>query len=555
MAERRFALLGHTHAAGSGTVVMELSDLTDVNTSTPTALNFLVADGVDWESRALVETDIVDGSLLARVADQEVITGWWQFDSRVRILGGNELRIQDPTNLDRGTFAHDGVNFTLTCTNTADFNVLGVGEVGLGNYLFDVDQAVTVSEDNYVLTYDNADGQISLEALPSAAEVNDLSAAVTWANVPDANITQGSVTQHEAALTILESQITDANILARIAGNELITGAWQFEDNVEVFNTGGGGLRTSIGAGNKIEIYHTDASAVNTDLAFTSDVDAGATLFYNGETRLITGAWGVTAVYSTTSTDSETRRIEYRHQNGTIRAEIGYDINAPTAFLIENQIHGGLVKINAENAAGSAKNLFTGDPDGDSVMYHAGVATVTADSSGMTVAGDLTGTTIGGITTANLLDKTATEDVTGAYRFTNSAFAVTDIHRVSTTSAAAIKYSNTDGVKGYLGFNDSSQLQTWDSGSSSTGFSVDSSGLLRSSESLTTGVIEGGYMRSAVVTTTNLADITHVINTAAGKKLGAWVFNTTTSMPVWAAGDTDGAVWLDATGATAHTPV
>jgi len=41
------------------------------------------------------------------------------------------------------------------------------------------------------------------------AESNDLSAAVTWANVPDGNITESSVTQHEAALTITESQISD----------------------------------------------------------------------------------------------------------------------------------------------------------------------------------------------------------------------------------------------------------------------------------------------------------------------------------------------------------
>jgi hypothetical protein len=41
------------------------------------------------------------------------------------------------------------------------------------------------------------------------AESNDLSAAVTWVNVPDANITQSSVTQHQAALSITESQISD----------------------------------------------------------------------------------------------------------------------------------------------------------------------------------------------------------------------------------------------------------------------------------------------------------------------------------------------------------
>jgi len=41
------------------------------------------------------------------------------------------------------------------------------------------------------------------------AETNDLTSAVTWANVPDANITQSSVTQHEAALSITSTQVTD----------------------------------------------------------------------------------------------------------------------------------------------------------------------------------------------------------------------------------------------------------------------------------------------------------------------------------------------------------
>ena len=38
------------------------------------------------------------------------------------------------------------------------------------------------------------------------AETNDLSASVTWANVPNANITQSSVTQHQAALSITARQ-------------------------------------------------------------------------------------------------------------------------------------------------------------------------------------------------------------------------------------------------------------------------------------------------------------------------------------------------------------
>lgn len=40
-------------------------------------------------------------------------------------------------------------------------------------------------------------------------EVNDLTVVVTWDDVPDVNITESSVTQHEAALEITEAQISD----------------------------------------------------------------------------------------------------------------------------------------------------------------------------------------------------------------------------------------------------------------------------------------------------------------------------------------------------------
>ena len=45
--------------------------------------------------------------------------------------------------------------------------------------------------------------------LTSFTETNDLSSAVTWANIPDANVPQSAVTQHQAALSITESQISD----------------------------------------------------------------------------------------------------------------------------------------------------------------------------------------------------------------------------------------------------------------------------------------------------------------------------------------------------------
>lgn len=44
---------------------------------------------------------------------------------------------------------------------------------------------------------------------PETAEVNDLTTGVTFVNIPDSHITESSVVQHQSALSIIQSQITD----------------------------------------------------------------------------------------------------------------------------------------------------------------------------------------------------------------------------------------------------------------------------------------------------------------------------------------------------------
>ena len=68
---------------------------------------------------------------------------------------------------------------------------------------------------NGAISYNASTGEFKFTP-PTAAgigaitsETNDLTAAVTWADVPNTNITQSSVTQHQAALSITESQISD----------------------------------------------------------------------------------------------------------------------------------------------------------------------------------------------------------------------------------------------------------------------------------------------------------------------------------------------------------
>ena len=59
------------------------------------------------------------------------------------------------------------------------------------------------------LSYNSSTGVFTFTPAASVAETNDLSASVTWTNIPDAYVPQSAVTQHQAAIRITESQITD----------------------------------------------------------------------------------------------------------------------------------------------------------------------------------------------------------------------------------------------------------------------------------------------------------------------------------------------------------
>jgi len=81
---------------------------------------------------------------------------------------------------------------------------------------------------------------------PPPPEVNDLSAAVTWANIPDANVPQSAVTQHQAALAILRAQLTDlatvsqAEAEAGTATNDRIWTAERVAQAIAALGGGGG---------------------------------------------------------------------------------------------------------------------------------------------------------------------------------------------------------------------------------------------------------------------------------------------------------------------------
>ena len=145
----RYALSG----VGGAT---QLSELTDVNTSTPTNRNFLIADGVDWESRAAVEADISDlqdylradaadfkTSGILRFNDSIALSFGSAYDTSIQWDGvdmeitglassqtwnfrdGPHIRIYDDTDVDYLQLDHDGTDFNFTLSGTTDVNWTG----------------------------------------------------------------------------------------------------------------------------------------------------------------------------------------------------------------------------------------------------------------------------------------------------------------------------------------------------------------------------------------------------------------------------------------------
>jgi hypothetical protein len=117
----------------------------------------------------------------------------------------------------------------------------------------------------------NASLDLADSALQSFTEVNDLSSSVTWANVPNVNITQGSVTQHQSALSITESQISDL----------------QSYLTSEVDGSASNELQDLTLASNTLSL--TD-SAVNVDLSpYLDDTNTNAETICSGSTSYLDG--------------------------------------------------------------------------------------------------------------------------------------------------------------------------------------------------------------------------------------------------------------------------
>ena len=253
-----------TEWASSGVTVADIGDITNVTITAVGNGETLVYSGGAWINQTLAEAgiaaavhvhaagDITSGTFAdALVAETNVTqheAALTITESQISDLGtyltdapsnGNEyVRKDGAWAVNSGGAESNDLTSAVTWANIPDANVpesavtqhqaaLSITESqisdlshfgGAVNDLSDV--ANTTPADKHVLVYDGVtdnrfENRLLVEADISdlqsylTAETNDLSAAVTWANVPDANVTESSVTQHQAALSITESQISD----------------------------------------------------------------------------------------------------------------------------------------------------------------------------------------------------------------------------------------------------------------------------------------------------------------------------------------------------------
>ena len=256
---------------------------------------------------------------------------------------------------------------------------------------------VTVADDSHNHIISNVDGlQTALDAklesvpaefltetegdaryLQSFTETNDLTAAVTWANVPDANITQSSVTQHQAALSITESQISDLGTY--------------LENVVE---------DTTPQLGGDLDLNSSDVTGTG-NLSFTGNVTASATstetrFFDIGVGRTGNGASYADFVGDTTYTDYGLRVIRGAGGENTssslihrgtgalnVQATDAGSINLKTSNTNRLQVESTGTVVFKNGIQETAYNL-TGtdlDPDNGTIQYKTLAANTTLTES------------------------------------------------------------------------------------------------------------------------------------------------------------------------------
>src|SRR5210317_591113 len=353
-----------------------------------------------------------------------------------------------------GTIANDGTGSTLRAAGDLvndNFNEIYTA-IGDGTTL---NSDVLTASSTHTLT--NKSGNISQWTndtgyITSVTETNDLTSAVTWANVPDVNITQSSVTQHEAALSITESQISDLQSYITASSTDTLTnktfnanGTGNSISNIEVADLASGVLDTDLNSVAGTDTTLASAKAIKTYV----DTVAAAGIHYHDPVR-VESPINLNAAYN-----NGTAGVDATLTNSGTLAAISIDgvaLSLDDRVLINNQTnaaHNGIYTVTTVGdgaiawvltRATDADSYGASDPDalgeGDAFFVREG-ATGAGELYVMTTSGTITfGTTN---ITFSVIAETAVYSAGTGLNLTGTIFSVASGGITSTQLNSAVR--------------------------------------------------------------------------------------------------------------------
>ncbi len=151
-----------TGGAGSGTQDITINAGSNITLTHTDANNITIAATTGTGSSTFVGLSDTPGSFTASKF-LKVNSAGNAIEFVDNPSGGLSNVVEDTTPQLGGNLDVNGNKIVSTSNGDIDIEPNGTGDVLLGNFKFDVDQTVGSGQDNYVLTYDNSTGKISLE--------------------------------------------------------------------------------------------------------------------------------------------------------------------------------------------------------------------------------------------------------------------------------------------------------------------------------------------------------------------------------------------------------
>lgn len=196
----------------------------------------------------IAESQITDGTIFARIAGNETITGIWSYDTPVTgqtpTIAAHLATKQYVDDAEAAAIAAAaaGNSSTATALQTArNFSIMGdvsapiisfngTGDVALSSTLAAVGSSGVKGSASAVPVFTtDTKGRVTANTdTPIAIGASQ----VISGTFADARISSSNVTQYQTALVVAESQITNGTLLARVADNETVTGTWTFTNPV-----------------------------------------------------------------------------------------------------------------------------------------------------------------------------------------------------------------------------------------------------------------------------------------------------------------------------------